>query len=616
MFVLGTAGHVDHGKSKLVEALTGIDPDRLAEEKKRGMTIDLGFAWLKLPSGREVGIVDVPGHERFIKNMLAGVGGIDLALLVVAADEGVMPQTREHLAILDLLEVKRGLVVITKKDLVDSEILELVTLEIEEAIKPTALRGSPVLAVSAMTGEGLPQLLAAIDRILDTTQPRKDIGRPRLPIDRIFTIAGAGTVVTGTLIDGSLSVGDEVEIMPSGLRARLRSLQTHKVRVTQAGAGSRVAANLVGVSTSELQRGDVVARPGTLGSSTVLTGRLRLLPHMHRPLPHNATVSFHTLTAEAAAKVRLLTGNELEPGGSALAQFLLDRPVAALRGDRFIIRSTEDTLGGGSILEVHLPKRRRHRTPTLQSLEAREKGTPAELLMSTLSTRQPLSWKALLNEAGMELSEVESALKELVSEGRAVAVGEGQPALFFTREGWRSLSQKAASILEEYHGKFPIRSSMPKSELASRLKLGEPAPLILEKLSKDGVLVVEGAGVRLPSHRARLTPQQQEQIETFTGDLRRNPYAPSSQVSLDRDLIELLVEQGRIVKVSSDVVFLASAYDDMVGRVIARLKEKDKITLAEVRDLFNTSRKYAQALLEHLDERGITRRVGDERILR
>ena len=338
MFVLGTAGHVDHGKSKLVEALTGIDPDRLREEKERGLTIDLGFAWLKLPSGHEIGIVDVPGHERFIKNMLAGVGGIDIALLVVAADEGVMPQTREHLAILDLLEVEKGLVAITKKDLVDEEMLELVTMEVEETIKPTALAGSPVLAVSAVTGEGLPELVAAINSTLDTAQPRKDLGRPRLPIDRIFTIAGAGTVVTGTLIDGSLSVGDEVEIMPGGLRARLRSLQMHKTRLSEASPGSRIAANLVGVATSELQRGDVVAKPGTLSPSSIITGRLTLLSFMHRPLRHNATVSFHTLTAEATAKVRLLDVDELEPGGSALAQFLLDRPVATLRGDHFIIR--------------------------------------------------------------------------------------------------------------------------------------------------------------------------------------------------------------------------------------------------------------------------------------
>jgi len=306
MFVLGTAGHIDHGKSVLVQALTGIDPDRLREEKERGMTIDLGFAWLKLPSGREVGIVDVPGHERFIKNMLAGVGGIDLALLIVAANEGVMPQTKEHLAILDLLGVKRGTVVITKKDLVDEEWLSLVTMEVEELIKPTTLSEAPIVTISALTGEGLPSLISAIDELLSSTEPRRDIGRPRLSIDRVFTISGSGTVVTGTLIDGSLSRGQEVEILPPSLKTRLRGLQTHKARIDTASPGSRVATNLTGVATLQLKRGDVLTNPGWLVPTTMLDAKLRLLPYLRRPLRHNATVSFHTGTAEAMAKVRML----------------------------------------------------------------------------------------------------------------------------------------------------------------------------------------------------------------------------------------------------------------------------------------------------------------------
>ncbi len=316
MFVLGTAGHIDHGKSLLVKALTGIDPDRLREEKERGMTIELGFAWLKLPGGREVGIVDVPGHERFVKNMLAGVGGIDLALLIVAANEGVMPQTREHLAILDLIGVKRGIAVITKKDLVDEELLTLVRMEVEELIATTTIAGAPVVAVSAVTGEGLPELLAAIDKMLDKTEPRPDLGRPRLPVDRIFTMVGSGTVVTGTLIDGTLSVGQEVEIVPSGLKSRIRGLQTHKSKITSASPGSRVAANLVGVNTSELERGDVVTRPGWLKPTKLVTVKLKLISYLQRPLPHGASVSFHTLAAETMAKVRLLEGDELRPGES------------------------------------------------------------------------------------------------------------------------------------------------------------------------------------------------------------------------------------------------------------------------------------------------------------
>jgi selenocysteine-specific elongation factor len=327
MYVLGTAGHIDHGKSLLVQALTGIDPDRLREEKERGMTIELGFAWLKLPGGREVGIVDVPGHERFVKHMLAGVGGIDLALLIVAANEGVMPQTREHLAILDLIGVRRGIVVITKKDLVDEELLTLVRMEIEEIIAGTSIAGAPILSVSALTGAGLPELVAAIDKLLDTTEPRPDV-------DRVFTIAGSGTVVTGTLIDGSLTVGQEVEIVPSGLKSRLRGLQTHKSKIDMASPGSRVAANLVGVTTARLQRGDVVTRPGWLKPASFLTVRLKLIPYLQRPLRHGAEVSFHTLAAEAMAKVRLLERDELRPGDSTWAQLTLEKPLAVIEGDR------------------------------------------------------------------------------------------------------------------------------------------------------------------------------------------------------------------------------------------------------------------------------------------
>ena len=304
LFVLGTAGHVDHGKSALVQALTGIDPDRLAQEKERGMTIDLGFAWLKLPSGQEIGIVDVPGHERFVRNMLAGAGGIDIAMLVIAANEGVMPQTREHLAILDLLGISKGVVALTKRDLVDKEWLDLVRLDIEELLKPTTLSGAPIVPVSAITREGLPELLDIIDKQLANTPPKKDKGKPRLPIDRIFTISGSGTVVTGTLIDGSLSFGQEVEIIPGGLKSRLRGLQTHKTGVSTASPGSRVAANLTGITTTQLQRGDILTKPGWLIPTTLVNARLYMLKDAKHPLKHNAELSFYILAAEATAKIR------------------------------------------------------------------------------------------------------------------------------------------------------------------------------------------------------------------------------------------------------------------------------------------------------------------------
>ncbi|HEX2171721.1 MAG TPA: selenocysteine-specific translation elongation factor [Dehalococcoidia bacterium] len=376
MFVIGTAGHIDHGKSTLVQALTGIDPDRLREEKARGMTIDLGFAWLKLPSGREVSVVDVPGHERFIKNMLAGVGGIDLAVLVIAADEGVMPQTSEHLAILDLLQVRSGVVAITKSDLVDADWLGLVTADVEEAIAGTTLAQAPIVPVSAITGAGLPELKQAIDALLETTPQRQDLGRPRLPIDRVFTIAGFGTVVTGTLTDGILTVGQEVEILPDGRRTRIRGLQTHKHKVERVEPGSRVAANLVGVSTEELHRGNVLTRPGWLRPSQAADVHLRVINWLDRSVGHNLNVTFHSGANEVPAKLRLLDQDEVLPGDSGWAQVRFAEPIPLVKGDYFIIRSPEQTLAGGQIVEPHAKRHRRFHSGTIDRLVTLEAGTP------------------------------------------------------------------------------------------------------------------------------------------------------------------------------------------------------------------------------------------------
>jgi len=615
MFVLGTAGHIDHGKSVLVKALTGIDPDRLREEKERGMTIDLGFAWLKLPSKREVGIVDVPGHERFVKNMLAGVGGIDLALLIVAANEGVMPQTREHLAILDLIGVQRGVVVITKKDLVDDELLSLVRMEVEEIIGETSIAGAEIMAVSALTGEGLPELVAAIDKLLDTTEPRQDLGRPRLSIDRIFTMSGSGTVVTGTLIDGALSVGQEVEIAPSGLKSRLRGLQTHKSKIDTATPGSRVAANLVGVNTSRLQRGDVVTRPGWLKSTRMVTVKLKLISYLQRPIRHGTTVSFHTGSAEAMAKVRLLEGDELKPGAATWAQLALDRPVAAIKGDRYIIRSPMETLGGGGIVDAQARRLRRFRPEVIKNLEAREGGTSEEVIMALLETKQPMELSALVAQSNLPADEAGSTIESLINEGRLVAIGMGKQRLLFTATGWERLADKAVAVLEDYHRKYPARSGMPGVELTSRLKLGSYVSAALADLVSRGSLVEDGGYLRLPSHSVRLTSAQQAKIDTFLKSLADNPYAPPSELIPEPDLLNMLIEQGRVVKVSDSVVFSKATYDEMLAEIMARIRDKGKISLGETRDMFGASRKYAQALLEYLDREKVTRRIGDDRVL-
>jgi selenocysteine-specific elongation factor len=615
MFVLGTAGHIDHGKSVLVKALTGIDPDRLREEKERGMTIDLGFAWLKLPSGREVGIVDVPGHERFVKNMLAGVGGIDLALLIVAANEGVMPQTREHLAILDLIGVRKGIAVVTKKDLVDEELLSLVRMELEELLSTTSISQAPIMAVSALTGEGLPELVAAIDELLATTEPRLDRGNPRLPVDRVFTMSGSGTVVTGTLIDGRLSVGQEVEIVPSGLKSRIRGLQTHKSRIDAATPGSRVAANLVGVNTSQLQRGDVVTRPGWLKSTRILTVKLTMISYLQRPLRHGATVSFHTGAAETMAKVRLLEGDSIQPGGSTWAQLSLDRPVAAVKGDRYIIRSPMETLGGGGIIDAHARRLRRLRPEVIQNLKAREEGTAGEAVMALLEAKQPLELSALVAQCNVPAGEARQVTESLIQQGQVVGMGEGERRLLLTAAGWQRLVEKSTALLEEYHRKFPARSGMPRLELSHRLKLGSYAAAALANLIGQKVIVEDGGHVRLPAHTIQLTPAQQAQVDAFLESLAKNPYTPDSELIPAADLLNMLIGQGRVVKVSDNVVFSAPVYNDMVAKVRAHIKSNGNVSLGEVRDMFGASRKYAQALLEHLDREKVTRRVGDERVL-
>jgi selenocysteine-specific elongation factor len=615
MFVMGTAGHIDHGKSALVHALTGIDPDRLREEKERGMTIDLGFAWLKLPSGREVGIVDVPGHERLIKNMVAGVGGIDLALLIVDASEGVMPQTREHLAILDLLDIKMGVVVLTKRDLVSDDWLGLVAAEVKKLIEPTSLSQAPVVSVSAVTGEGLPDLVLAIDQLIGSVPSKRDVGRPRLPIDRVFTIAGSGTVVTGTLVDGSLAVGQEVEIVPGGLRARIRGLQTHKTRLNSISPGNRVGANLVGIAKSELERGDVLTSPGWLLPTTRLIGEFRLISYLRRPLKHGAHISFHTGTTQVLARVRFLEKTELSPGETALAYLLLSKPVALVRGDHFIIRSPEETLGGGKVVESHARRYYRFSPKVIQSIKDRVRGSTEEVTMAILEVRQPLEVSALSAQGGLPMVELSPVVESLIEQGRVIAIGRGENRLLFTANGWAHITGEVITALQEYHQSFPSRAGMPQAELASRLKMMVHRQLILQKLRDEGVISGEGAMVRLPGHQVQLTPAQQGSIDAFLASLNEYPYAPPADLIPEPDLLNLLIARRQVVKVASDVVFSASAYDEMVTRITSHLKANKRVTVAEVRDLFHTSRKYAVALLEYLDGIKVTRRVGDERVL-
>ncbi|HIM37114.1 MAG TPA: selenocysteine-specific translation elongation factor, partial [Dehalococcoidia bacterium] len=407
MYVIGTAGHVDHGKSTLVKALTDIDPDRLPEEKAREMTVDLGFAWMTLPSGREVSIVDVPGHERFIKNMLAGVGAIDLAMLIVAADESVMPQTREHLAILDILHIRRSLVVITKTDLVDEEMVELVKAEVEDALEGTSFQGCPMVGVSAYTGDGLDDLSSALDQILDNTEERADLGRPRLPVDRCFSITGFGTVVTGTLIDGVLAVGQEVELAGSGQRGRIRGLQSHKNKVDHTQPGVRLAVNISGLSRDDVERGDVLTNPGWLRPTRRLDAKIRMVKGAPHSLRHNQGVTFHLLSSEATARVRLLDADRLAPGAEGWVQILLDEPMPMVKGDFFVVRSAEDTLGGGQVVDPTPRRRHRRFNPdVVERLMMLDEGTGEDILLTVAEQWGPCDLTSLSLRSNLSESEV------------------------------------------------------------------------------------------------------------------------------------------------------------------------------------------------------------------
>jgi selenocysteine-specific elongation factor len=633
---IGTAGHVDHGKSALVKALTGIDPDRLKEEKEREMTIDLGFAWLTLPSGAVVSIVDVPGHESFIKNMLAGIGGIDAVLLVVAADEGIMPQTREHLDILDLLDVEHGVVAITKSDLAeDEEWLELVIEDVRELLKKTKLSGAEILPVSAVTGQGLPQLLSSLDAFLDRVPAKRDLGKPRLPVDRVFVMPGFGTVVTGTLVDGALQVGQEVEILPSGARARIRGLQTHKQKLNSTGPGGRVAVNLGGVSSEDVARGDVLAVPGQLKSSSLIDARVRLLASAPRPLKHNVRVQFYSGSSEIQAHVRLLDDETIQPGQDGWVQFRLANRAALMRGDHFIIRqpSPSLTIGGGVVIDP-VPRRRhrRFRAPTIQRLEALSLGSPEDILLQGLGGGRARQIGELVAESGLPGDEAREALGQLLNNGEVLLLGAdgstrggaevlAQDGYVMSAAGYDELWKRVRGILDEYHGRYPLRSGMPREELKSRVNLPPKVfNALLAQASAQHRLTEEGAAVRLPEYQVKFSAEQQERIDQLLAGFAESPYATPSvsecEETLGPELLSFLVEDGRLVRVSESVIFSRETYDEMVELVLSHIRDQGSITVAEVRDLFRASRKYALALMEHLDEQRITKRVGDERVLR
>jgi len=610
-YVVGTAGHIDHGKSTLIQALTGIDPDRLEEEKRRGMTIDLGFAYLTLPSGRLVGIVDVPGHARFIRNMLAGVHGLDAVLLVVAADEGVMPQTVEHLEIVDLLDIHRGLAVVTKVDLVEPDWLELVTAEVSETLSRTSLRDVEILPVSAVTGQGLEELKLRLDALLAATPAREDRKRPRLPIDRVFTISGFGTVVTGTLVDGSLKVGEEVELRPSDRRVRIRGLEQHNRRVELAEPGSRVAANLVGVEKEDLHRGEVLARVGTMSATRRADASVRVLRDSPRPLRHGAQLLVHAGTAEVGARAIVLAADQIEPGHSGWIQLYMARAIAVAAGDRFVLRlpTPSATIAGGTFADVNPRRHPRHDERVWESLERRAGG---DVLQEELR-KYP---------RGIT---VQALLKATLAEGAEVSGLDARRTgqWLFAPEAWAAISRRAGQALGEYHRAHPLRAGMPREELKSRLGLAPAAfGAAVAELARDGTLVEHGGELALPAHRVEIDPTAGGPAGRLLELLAAQPFAPPSlpeamrEAGASGEVIHALARSGDLVRLSEDVAFTRAAFEAALDLVRETVKADGAVTVATLRDRMGASRRPVLALLEYLDARRITRRVGDQRVLR
>ncbi|NMB87715.1 MAG: selenocysteine-specific translation elongation factor [Chloroflexi bacterium] len=627
MRVIGTAGHVDHGKSTLVAALTGIHPDRLKEEQEREMTIDLGFAWLALPGAGEVGIVDVPGHRDFIENMLAGVGGIDAALLVIAADEGIMPQTREHLDILDLLQVPAGVVALTKTDLVeDAGWLELVEADIRQALAGTTFQEAPIYRVSARRGDGLEALKAGLDEILHRQPTRPDLGRPRLPVDRVFSMAGFGTVVTGTLVDGGLRVGDEIEILPGGLRGRVRGLQSHKRKAELAVPGSRTAVNVSGVEVDQVRRGDILVTPGRYRSTQCLDVHFRMLPNASAHIKHNQELKLYLAAAEIVARVRLLGSEELLPGQSGWLQLELNTPTVALRGDRFILRrpSPGETLGGGVVVDAHPAWRHKRFAPqVIRRLEALLHGSPAEVLLQTAQSCGYCTIAELIQHSRMTAEQAWERVVELVRAGSLVVFDAEakhlrDDSLVLPAERWQAETGAVRHLMREYHTANPLRLGMPREELKSRLKYSSRVyNVALPRWIAGGILRERGGLLADPDHEIRFSHQQQAQIDRLLERFAGAPYAPPSvkecRAEVGEDVFRALVDLGRLVPASDEVVFRREDYAALVEAVRQHFAGQPTLSVAKFRDRFQTSRKYALAFLESLDRAEITVREGDVR---
>lgn len=629
--IIGMAGHVDHGKTVLVKALTGTDTDRLAEEKRRGITIEPGFARLDWPDGTQAGIVDVPGHEKFIKNMLAGAGGIDLAMLVIAADEGVMPQTVEHLDILSLLGVQGGLVVLTKAELVDDDWLEFVRRQALELTEGTFLEGAPILSVSAVTGQGIPELRDALYRLVQEAREKSALAPFRLPIDRVFSVDGFGTVVTGTLTEGAVRVGDAVELVPSGLQSQVRTLQVHGESVDAAYAGQRAALNLTNLQKTEVHRGDAAVRPGSVRPSRMLDVRLRCLESAKRTVLNGSQVHLYHGTSVHLAKAVLLDRDELRSGESCLAQLRLTEPMAVKQGDRFVIRfySPVETIGGGKVLDPRPLRHKRHDPVVLDNLILREQGSGSQRLLQAaeeFGVSLPDS-SQLAERSGLDTGTAVSLLADLLNQGMLAEPLSGRYAAASALD---TLWDRCRELLSAYHQKHPLHAGMPAAELRQKL-FRQITPVegdaLLEVFRAEGRMKRAENRWALAEFSIRLTKRQtalrDALLERF---LRGGPEPDTIEAVLDsipperreeaRQVLESLLTGGELVRLSPELCWHREVFQKGLDILRTLCADHGAVTLAEVRDALDTTRKYALLFLEACDRRQITVREGDCRRLK
>ena len=621
--IIGTDGHVDHGKTALIKALTGIETDRIKEEKKRGITIELGFAYLDLPDGEKAGIIDVPGHEKFVKNMLAGAGGIDLALLVVAADEGFMPQTREHLGILSLLNISEGIIVVTKKDMVDEDWLEIVCDEVRQEVQGTFLENAQIIPVSSYTGEGIEQLRQAIFTMIDQKTQIKNLDVPfRIPVDRIFSVEGFGTVITGTLIEGTMKVGDPVTVYPSRIESRIRNLQVHSQDVQEAYAGQRVAVNLAGLKKTDLNKGDVIAVPDSMHTTMMIDIHLTVLKDCDREIRNATRLHLYHGARDILCKIVLLDRDSVGAGESCYAQLRLEEEIAVKTGDRFVLRfySPVETIGGGVILDSNPFKHKRNDAVVLESLKLKEGGSDREKISAALrdySARfETLDFLQI--QTGIPKEQFEQQINKLIKDKVAFRVSDN---VVIHTDYLNRLKDSAVKLLESYHKENPLREGMKKDEFRNKLIKYEDISVvdkITDSLVNRKVLKYVNNCVALADFEVQQDNNQQE-IENAFLQGGFSPESPDQiaarfpKVKNFKQVLESLVNTGKLVRVEEKILLHADYYNKALTLAKEHVDQNGQITLAEMRDLMGASRKFAVAVLEYWDKRGITKKVGDAR---